>query len=190
MRLLVAASSGQPGGAELALETYLAHLPADVEASGLVLSAGPVAERLAARLGRPVAVASLEGRPGARRAAASQPAPRARAAPGAAGRGLRDRDQGGGAVRGRLPGDRRAAGVAQGRLLPRRVDRARRPLACAGVVPISEAVRETIPAARQLPVVPPPVRLDAGFRVSEPLPGRQRRSPRSAASCPTRGTRT
>jgi hypothetical protein len=37
MRVLFVASSGELGGAELALDTYLAHLPADVEGHGVVV---------------------------------------------------------------------------------------------------------------------------------------------------------
>jgi glycosyltransferase involved in cell wall biosynthesis len=170
VRLLVVASSGQPGGAELALDAYLAHLPADAEAQGLVLSPGPVAGSLAARLGRPVAVASLDGRPSARRA-------------GAFGRSLV------GALRRERPDVVFATGlkaatlcaaacrVAGVPLVWHKVDFSHddaiaRPLSllCAGVVPVSEAVRATIPASRQLPVVPPPVRLHPGFRVGDARP--------------------
>src|SRR3954469_9847641 len=62
-------SSGELGGAELALETHLAHLPDTVEGHGLLLAGGQTAEAMAQRLGRPVAVAGIDDRPTLRRAA-------------------------------------------------------------------------------------------------------------------------
>jgi glycosyltransferase involved in cell wall biosynthesis len=169
VRVLFVASDGAPGGAELALETYLAHLPDRVEGHGLALSPGPVAARLQARLGRPVAVAGLAGRPGPAAAAEFHRSllrllrelrPDAVLATGIKAAALC-------APAGRLAGvpvvwhkvdfsrDRLAAPLA---------------LLCAGVVPVSEAVGATVPAARRLPVVPPPVRLDPAFRVGPDRP--------------------
>jgi glycosyltransferase involved in cell wall biosynthesis len=170
MRVLFVASSGTLGGAELALETYLAHLPSALEGHALVLGRGPLAGRLAARLRRPVAVAGLVGRPQPRAVAgftrqllqllrdvrpdvvlatglkaATLAAPACRAA--------------------RVP------------LLWHKVDLSHdkwlaRPLAalCTGVIPVGPTAGAAIPRRRRLPAVPPPVRLDPGFRVSEDRP--------------------
>jgi glycosyltransferase involved in cell wall biosynthesis len=49
MKLLAIASSGDLGGAELSLITFLEHRPADVEPTVLVAGDGPLTQRLAAR---------------------------------------------------------------------------------------------------------------------------------------------
>jgi glycosyltransferase involved in cell wall biosynthesis len=170
MRVLFVASSGEPGGAELALLTYLEHMGEAVEPHGLVLSPGPVAAAMAERIGRPVAVASVSGRPTASEAARF-------------GRGLT------GALRRLRPDVVLATGVKAAMLcaLPCRLagvplawhkvdfswdDRLARPLAmlCAGVIGVSAEVAAAVPAARRLPEVPPPVRLAPGFRVSAQRP--------------------
>jgi glycosyltransferase involved in cell wall biosynthesis len=176
LRVLFAASSGTPGGAELALATYLAHLPERVEGHGLVLSPGPVTELLAARLGRPVAVAGLHGRPSPAQAAAFQRALHRRLA-GARGRPLEGFDV-------VLATGIKAAAMCA---LPCRAARVPlvwhkvdfswdRPLArtlallCTGVISVSAAAGAHVPAHRRLAVVPPPVRFDPGFRVSADRP--------------------
>jgi len=167
MRVLFVASSGEPGGAELALLTYLQHM--SVEGHGLVLSPGPVAAAMAERIGRPVAVAALAGRPRPRDAARF-------------GRRL------GAMLRERRPDVVLATGVKAATLcaVPCRLagvplvwhkvdfswdERLTRPLALltSGVIPVSADVAAMVPARRRLPPVPPPVRLDPSFRVS---PGR------------------
>jgi glycosyltransferase involved in cell wall biosynthesis len=170
MRVLFVASSGELGGAELALDTYLAHLPADVEGHGVVVSPGPLAAAMAQRLGRPVATGDLAGRPSAARAAAF----------------VRELRRTIAAIRPDVvhaTGQKAAVLAAPAARLTRtplvwhKVDFSRdrllaRPLATAvtGVIPVSAAIAATVPERRRLAVVPPPVRLDPGFRVSEPRP--------------------
>jgi glycosyltransferase involved in cell wall biosynthesis len=169
-RALFVASSGALGGAELALATYLRHLPATIDAHALVLGRGPLAALLAEVLGRAVAVAPIAGRPTAREAAAFT-------------RGLT------GHLRELRPDVVLATGIkaatlaapaaraAPTPLVWHKVDlshdaRLARPLAllCAGVIPVGEAAATAIPARRRLPPIPPPVRLDPGFRVSASRP--------------------
>ena len=64
LKILVVASYGLLGGAELSLLTFLAHRPPDADVRALVVTAGPVEERLL-EAGVPVWTASgYEGRPG------------------------------------------------------------------------------------------------------------------------------
>jgi len=168
VRVLFVASSGERGGAELALATYLEHLPPDVEGHGLVLSPGPVAALLAERLGRPVAAGGLTGRPGIAQAV--------RFARGYAAELRRVR-----------PDVVLATGIKAAMLCApaargvptvwHKVDlsydgRVVRPLALltAGVIPVSEAAGAAVPASRRLAPVPPPVRLDPAFRVGADRP--------------------
>ena len=170
MRLLAVCPSGELGGAELALATYLEHLPSTIDARALVLSPGPAVGLLAERLGGRVAVAGLMGRPSARRG-------------GAFGRALlsdlrRDRPDvvlatGVKSAALCVPSCR-AAGVP---LVWHKLDfshdetlAAPLSLLCSGVVPISEAVGTAVAARRRLEIVPPPVRLDPGFRVAGARP--------------------
>jgi glycosyltransferase involved in cell wall biosynthesis len=169
VRVLFVASDGAPGGAELALETYLAHLPARVEGHALVLSPGPMAAALESRLGRPVAVARLVGRPSVPAALAFE-----RTLVRALRRLRPDVVHAVGIKAATLCAPAgRLAGVP---VVWHKVDFSRddvaRPVAllCAGVVPVSDAVADIVPAARRLPVVPPPVRLDPAFRVSPDRP--------------------
>lgn len=162
-RILVVLGTGQPGGAELAALTLLERAPPDVEVHVLVLAPGPVIQRLR-ELGLPVWSASLAGRPSARRAvrfhrgllrliARVEPdvvlavgiKPATLSAPAA-----------------------RVAGVP---LVWQKVDfahdeRLAGPLAhaCTGVVAVSHAVAEAVPAQRLLGVQPPPVRLADDYR--------------------------
>jgi glycosyltransferase involved in cell wall biosynthesis len=170
LRVLFVASSGVPGGAERGLVTYVGHLPKRVEGSGLVLSQGPIAALLAARLGRPVWIASLEGRPGLRRATAfvrgSMSLLRREQPDVVFARGIKA------AVM--LVPACRLLGVP---LVWHKVDfswhRSLAPLVamlCDGVAAVSEATASTLPARRRLGVLPPPVRLDPGFRVSPDRP--------------------
>lgn len=169
-RVLLVLGTGQPGGAELAALTLLPHRPADIEVTALVLGPGPVAGRLDA-LGVPVWRSSLEGRPSARRAARLH-------------RGLLRLLE-------RLEPDvvhavgikaatlsvaaARTAGV---QIIWQKVDfahddRLAAPLAraCSGVVAVSEAVAEAVPADRLITVLGPPVRLAEDYRApGEPSP--------------------
>lgn len=169
MRALFVAATGDPGGAELALETYLAHLPAGIEAHALVLSPGPLIERFAVTTGRPAAVAAMTGRPSAARAIAFA-------------RGLHAH------LRRLRPAVVLATGIKAAVLCApacrlagvplawQKVDfgdpRIERPLAlaCSGVIPVSAAVAAGLPARRRLEAVPPPVRLDPAFRVGDTRP--------------------
>jgi glycosyltransferase involved in cell wall biosynthesis len=66
---LVVSSYGGLGGAELALETFIAHRPGDVDVHALLVSGGPLEGRLRAH-GVPVTVArGFDGRPGPARIA-------------------------------------------------------------------------------------------------------------------------
>lgn len=70
IRVLALSSYGVLGGAELALDAFLAHRPPWVDPRVLLLTDGPIRPRLEAR-GVPVAAATgMQGRPDARRAAA------------------------------------------------------------------------------------------------------------------------
>jgi glycosyltransferase involved in cell wall biosynthesis len=170
VRVLFVASAGEPGGAELALETYIAHLPAHVEGHGLVLSPGPMAAALAGRLGRSVAVGDLTGRPSPERTAAFA-------------RTFR------GELRRVRPDVVLATGVKAAALCALTCRAARVPLVwhkvdfsrdaqlavplatmCRGVVAVSGAVAQTVPPSRRLAVVPPPVRLAPEFRIPSPRP--------------------
>jgi glycosyltransferase involved in cell wall biosynthesis len=169
VRVLFVASDGAPGGAELALDTHIAHLPPGVEGHGLVLSPGPIAAMLEAHLGRPVAVAGLAGRPALPAALAFQRALAStlrRLRPDVVlATGIKA------AMLSALPGRRTGVPVVWYKVDFSR-DELARPLAllCAGVVPVSDAVAEAVPEARRLPVVPPPVRLDPAFRVGPDRP--------------------
>lgn len=170
LRVLFVASSGELGGAELALATYAAHLPAGVSAGALVLSPGPLAGQLRERLDRPVATAHFDGRPSARAAVAFT-------------RGLVRH------LRVARPDVVLATGIKAAVLAApacrlvgvplvwHKVDlshdaRLARPLAAltAGVIPVSELAGAAVPPGKRLPVVPPPVRLDPAFRVGPERP--------------------
>lgn len=69
MRVLAVSSYGVLGGAELHLATMVAHRPAGIDVSALVLEPGPIADRLRG-LGLDVAVAHQAGFPTARGAVA------------------------------------------------------------------------------------------------------------------------
>jgi glycosyltransferase involved in cell wall biosynthesis len=169
LKVLFVASSGQPGGAELALATYLEHLPDDVDARVLMLSPGPV-EDLLARLRLPVAVGSLVGRPSLGRALRFERG---------FGRELRRLGPDVVHVTG-VKGAVLCAPVARALHVPvvwHKVDltydsRLARPLSlvCDGVIPISRAAAASVAPRRVLGTVPPPVRLADEFRVGEPRP--------------------
>jgi glycosyltransferase involved in cell wall biosynthesis len=162
-RTLVVLGTGQPGGAELATLTLLRHAPADLQVEALVLTPGPVVERLQG-MGVTVSVDSLVGRPGLRRAARFHRAFRrllARVEPDVV------------LAVGIKPATLCVAGARMARvpIVWHKVDfahdaRLARPLAraCSGVVAVSEAVAAAVPAGRVLGVLPPPVRLPDGYR--------------------------
>jgi glycosyltransferase involved in cell wall biosynthesis len=169
-RVLLVLGTGQPGGAELATLTLLPHRPADLEVSALVLGPGPVAGRLEA-LGIRVWRSSLEGRPSPRRAARLH-------------RGLlRVLEQLEPDVVHAVGIKAATLSVAAARTLGIPVvwqkvdfahdDRLAAPLAvaCSGVVAVSQAVAEAVPADRLIEVLGPPVRLPEDYRVpGDPSP--------------------
>jgi glycosyltransferase involved in cell wall biosynthesis len=166
MRVHVVASTGELGGAELALVTFLEHRPADVAAEASVIGSGPLAGALEAA-GVPAAEShALSGRP--------SPLAAARFAAG-----LRTR------LRAQRPdvvwlvGQKAAVLGAPAARLARvpavwhKVDFTRdglvaRPLAAlAGrVVAVSEAAAAAVPRRRVLGVVGPPIRLPADLRAA------------------------
>jgi glycosyltransferase involved in cell wall biosynthesis len=165
MRVLFVFSSGEPGGAELALTTHLRHLPRDLEPSAVVLAPGPIV-RVLEDLGIPAAVASLHGRPTLRRAGGFE-------------RGLVD------VLRRTRPDVVLAAGLkaallsapaTRATLTPivwQKVDlshdrRLAHPLSLltTGVIPISRAAAAAVAPRRVLGIVPPPVRLPESFVVT------------------------
>jgi glycosyltransferase involved in cell wall biosynthesis len=169
MRILFALSSGDAGGAELALVTHLRHLPSDVRATGLLLSPGPIARALDG-LGVPAAVASLRGRPSLRQAAGFE-------------RTLARELRRVGPDLVLAVGVKSAllcAPVARALRVPlvwQKVDlsydeRLSRPLSrlTSGVIAISAAAGAAVHPSRLLGIVPPPVRLPDSFVVSEERP--------------------
>ena len=163
------AHTGELGGAELALWTYLRHLPPHWRTAALLLAPGPL-EAMLAELGIPVTVLPVVGRPSIPEAATLQ-------------RRLA------GELRARAPSVILATGLKPATLcaLPARAARVKlvwhkvdltydRHLTptlsrlCRAVIPISAAVGESVPPARRLPAVPPPVRLPESFRVSPSRP--------------------
>ena len=169
-RILLVLGTGRPGGAELATLTLMRHIPGDVEISALTLSPGPVADRLRA-LGLPVWSASLEERPTARRAAGFHRRLRrllAEVEPDVVHAvGIKPATLCAAAAR--------TAGVP---LIWQKVDAAHddrlaAPLARAasGVIAVSQAVAEAVPADRLVTVLPPPVRLPEDYRApGDPAP--------------------
>ncbi len=168
-RIMLAFTSGQPGGAELATADLVPHAPLDLELSALLLSPGGMA-KIASDLGLDVRVASLAGRPSVRQAIRFH-------------RGLRT------LLRQDRPDVLFAIGVkaavlsvlaARAEGVPivwRKVDFAydgwlSRPLSrlCAGVIAVSEAVGRSVHPAKLTAVVGVPVRLGEDYRVSTPRP--------------------
>jgi len=166
VRVLAIASAGELGGAELALATFVAHRPADVEVAALIAGAGglrPELERLGVEARE---VPALRGRP--------------TAASGLAFSRLLGQE-----LRLLRPDvvwatGLRAATLAVGACRVRRVPlvwhkvdftrdaQLARPLAaaCRGVVAVSEAAAEALGPLRErrlLGVVGPPIRLDPDF---------------------------
>lgn len=166
MRVLAVASSAALGGAELALETYLAHRPAEVEMDALVLGDGPLPERLRALGVQAWSAPALGARP--------------TAAGGVAFTRSLSR-----LVAARRPDVVWATGVKAAALATPACRMRRAPLvwhkvdfsldhsfgravaaACTGVIVVSRAVAAALgPVGRRrvLGVVPPPVRLPASF---------------------------
>jgi len=168
LRVLCVAS-GEAGGAEYALATYLGHRPGGVEVSALLLSPGP-AENLLREARVPAVTASLEspftisGVTSFERRLLSE---LKRLKPDVV----------------HATGVRAAFACAMPCLALRvplvwhKVDfafdrRLARPLSrlCAGVIAISKATAAAVPAHRLAGIVPPPVRLAERFVVSNPRP--------------------
>jgi glycosyltransferase involved in cell wall biosynthesis len=69
MKVLAISSTGRLGGAELALAEFLKHRPLDVQVSVLMMSDGPLADRLAQSGVETSVAGEFEGRPSLRQAA-------------------------------------------------------------------------------------------------------------------------
>ena len=168
LRVLCVAS-GEAGGAEYALATYLCHRPDRVEAEALLLAPGP-AGTLLNDAGLAVAAASLESPITLR---------------GAAGFERRLFSE----VRRLRPDVVHATGIRAALvcapvckvmrvpLVWHKVDlafdrRLAAPLSrlCAGVITVSQATAAAVPPRRLIGIVPPPVRLEESFVVSSPRP--------------------
>lgn len=169
MRILFVLSSGDPGGAELALTTHLRHLPRDVEPSAVVLSPGPVTGMLE-DIGVPAAVASLLGRPTPRRMAGFQ-----RALVAELRRTRPDVVLAAGIKAAVLSAP--AARITLSPLVWQKVDLSHdrtlaHPLSrlTSGVIAISRAAAAAVPQSRLLGIVPPPARLPEGFVVGDDRP--------------------
>lgn len=175
MRIHVVTSSGELGGAELALLTFLQHRPPGVEVTATVVGEGPLVERLAALGVAPGAGGALGA------TLAGRPSPLAAARFTAALAGLL-RAQRPGVVW--LAGQKAAvlgapaARVAHVPAVWHKVDFTRdalvaRPLAALSgrVVAVSEAAAAAVPRRRVLGVVGPPVALPDDLRAA-PDPAR------------------